>query len=610
SESSSLGSFLAGLDLKVVIEALSDSQLTRTSQLTQRTNQFNFTTRRRTESELQAIRQNGKQEVFTVSVSDRFGDYGLVGAMILQPAANALVVDSFLLSCRVLGRGVEHQMLARLGRIALRHGLEVLDVHFLPTTKNRPAFNFLESVAAQYRQSLSGGYVYRLPAELVVGLKLDPNDVEAHQSETPGPARAIPKPEAVGTDWKNRCRRIALEGSDARMILQKIEQRSQTRAEDQGTYVAPRTEMEEMLCKIWEEFLRVDRVGIKDNFFESGGHSLLAVRLFAEIEKQTGRKLPLVTIFQHSTIERLAATLSEQSQGARSSMVAIQPHGTKPPLFLIHGAGGDVLWGYANLSAHLGTDQPVYGIKSRALNGAEEFTSLEEMGAFYVRQVCRFQKRGPYQLGGYCFGGNVAYEMARQLQAQGEEVALVALLDSAPANGSYEKMKWWQPSFALKFMINSYFWLDDFLHTEAQERRTFVLRKTRAWRRKLAGKIFNRAADPTVVDLEEVIDVSKFPEHELRLWQLHLNTLAAHVSRPYSGRVTLFRTRGQPLFCSLEDDFGWGKLVGNGVDIRLVPGSHESIFLEPAVQSLAEQLNSCLARVTTAGPTQEAMKSA
>ncbi|MDB6112376.1 MAG: FkbH like protein, partial [Pedosphaera sp.] len=136
SESSTLGNFLAGLDLKVVIEALSESQLSRTSQLTQRTNQFNFTTRRRTESELQAIRQNGNPEVFTVSVSDRFGDYGLVGTMILRPATNALVVDSFLLSCRVLGRGVEHQMLARLGKIALRHGLEVVDVHFVPTTNS------------------------------------------------------------------------------------------------------------------------------------------------------------------------------------------------------------------------------------------------------------------------------------------------------------------------------------------------------------------------------------------------------------------------------------------------------------------------------------------
>jgi amino acid adenylation domain-containing protein/FkbH-like protein len=610
SETSGLGDFLAGLNLKVGMEVMSDSQLIRASQLTQRTNQFNFTTRRRTESELQAVRQGDKHQVLTVSVSDRFGDYGLVGMMIWQTAAGALEVDTFLLSCRVLGRGVEHQMLARLGKMALRQGLDLVDIHFVPSAKNRPAFNFLESVAAQYRQSLNGGYVYRVPAELAVGLKLNPTAFDDRRSESQAPPRGVPAREPGGVGWKTRWRRIALEANDARHILQTIEERSRPRANDQHTYVAPRTDIEEMLCKIWEEFLRVKRVGVQDNFFELGGHSLLAVRLFAEVEKQTGRKLPLVTIFQNATVEQLAAVLSQQSGGTRSSVVAIQSQGAKPPLFLIHGAGGDVLWGYANLSAHLGTDQPVYGIKSRALNGAEEFTSLEDMAAFYVRQVRRFQKKGPYQLGGYCFGGNVAYEMARQFQAQGEAVALVALLDSAPANGSYEQMKWWQPSFALKFMINSYYWLDDFCHTKMQERREFVFRKARAWRRKLARKVFNAAAGPVEVDLEEVIDLSRFPEHELRLWQLHLNALATHVSRPYSGRVTLFRTRGQPLFCSLEDDFNWGELVGGGVDIRLVPGSHESIFVEPAVQSLAKELKSCLMGATTGGTAQEALKSA
>src|SRR5581483_9346233 len=125
-----------------------------------------------------------------------------------------------------------------------------------------------------------------------------------------------------------------------------IEEQLRPRGGNAGSYVAPRTETEEMLCRLWQSLLRVERVGIRDNFFELGGHSLLAVRLFAEVEKLTGKKLPLVTLFQHSTVEQLALMIEQRSGAVRSSLVAIQAHGTRPPLFLIHGAGGDVLWGY------------------------------------------------------------------------------------------------------------------------------------------------------------------------------------------------------------------------------------------------------------------------
>lgn len=197
--------------------------------------------------------------------------------------------------------------------------------------------------------------------------------------------------------------------------------------------------------------------------------------------------------------------------------------------------------------------------------------------------------------------------MARQLRARGEEVALVALLDCAPANGSYEILPWWRPGFAFKFMRNLYYWLADFSKLKTETRREFVARKARVWRRKLARKFSwkSRTKPGTEVDLEEVIEVSKFPENELQLWQRHLNALAVHVSRPYPGRVTLFRTRGQPLFCSLEEDFGWGKLAAGGVDIRLVAGAHESIFTEPAVQHLAAELKASIAEATAAQKTNQ-----
>src|SRR6185295_18712292 len=113
----------------------------------------------------------------------------------------------------------------------------------------------------------------------------------------------------------------------------------------------------------------------------------------------------------------------------RSPLVPVQPKGSRPPLFLVHGAGGDVLWGYANLAKHLHPEQPLYGIKSRGRLGLDEFDRLEEMASYYLEEIRAVQPRGPYYLGGYCFGGNVAYEMARQLRERGEQVAFVALID-------------------------------------------------------------------------------------------------------------------------------------------------------------------------------------
>jgi thioesterase domain-containing protein/acyl carrier protein len=467
-------------------------------------------------------------------------------------------------------------------------------VHFHPSAKNKPALDFLQSVGAAFKQPLNGGFVYAFPADDAAKIAFNADNAEPAAPDTASVSNGERPAAAAASGVKfNRCRAIALELNDPALIHQVIEGRAELRSGAQADYVAPRTDVEKQICVLWQKLLHIERVGATDNFFELGGHSLLAVRLFAELEKLTGRKLPLVTLFQAPTVEELARLVDDGNRG-RSVLVPVREKGSRPPLFLVHGAGGDVLWGYANLAKHLSAEQPIYGIKSRGQIGLDEFENIEDMARFYLQEVRALQPHGPYFLGGYCFGGNVAYEMARQLRSQGERVAQLLMIDASPSNAGFERLLWWQPAFHYRFARNLFYWLTDFLTLlDRNEQRRFIVRKARVLWRKLAAKL-GRRKNSGEVDLDEVIDVNHFPESELKYWQIHLNALVAHVERPYAGHVTLLRTRGQPIFCSFADDFCWGKLARGGVTVKRIPGSHENIFVEPNVKFLAEQIEECL----------------
>lgn len=197
--------------------------------------------------------------------------------------------------------------------------------------------------------------------------------------------------------------------------------------------VEPRTMIETQLHAIWEQVLGRSGLSMHDNFFDLGGHSLLAVRLFAQIERIIGSRLPISTLFQAPTLAQLAARLEHEGFTLPwSSLVAIQPNGSKPPIFLVPGLGGNVVC-YSRLARLLGHEQPVYGLQSRGLDGCEvPFERIEPMAAHYISEIRRVQPAGPYYLGGTCFGGVVAYEMAQQLRSAGEEVAFLVLIETWP----------------------------------------------------------------------------------------------------------------------------------------------------------------------------------
>ena len=193
----------------------------------------------------------------------------------------------------------------------------------------------------------------------------------------------------------------------------------------------PPDELERRLIAIWERSLDLDVVGSDDDFFELGGHSLLAVEVFDTIERAFGRRLPLSTIFEAPTVRRLAAVLREDGwEQPRDGLVTLTPTGTRPPLFFVAAGDGNSV-GFGALARRLGPDQPFYGLQQRGINGgALLHTSVEAMAAYYLRLVRRVRKHGPYLLGGRCLGAFVAYEMACRLEKQGEEVALLVVLDS------------------------------------------------------------------------------------------------------------------------------------------------------------------------------------
>ncbi len=198
-----------------------------------------------------------------------------------------------------------------------------------------------------------------------------------------------------------------------------------------GEYIAPRTDVEQQLAEIWQELMGLEKVSVIDNFFALGGRSLVAVQIMARIEKLTGKRLPLATLFEHSTIERLAVRLNVDSKSITwESLVPIKPKGSKMPIYIVHGAGLNVLL-FNALAMNMDAEQPVYGLQAKGLNGVDEpLDVMEEIAANYIAEIVVQNPTGPYALAGYSLGGTIAYEMAHQLMEAGKEVKMLAVFDT------------------------------------------------------------------------------------------------------------------------------------------------------------------------------------
>ena len=599
--------FLAKLALKIEISEPSASQLPRVSQLTQRTNQFNFTTIRRSESEIQQLSQSGL-ECRIVEVSDRFGDYGLVGEMIFSCSEDAIDTDTFLLSCRVLGRGVEHAMLNHLAEIAKERGLSRVDITYISTKKNLPALNFLDSLGTDFKQLLNQGYRYCLPVEFAAAFSYKP---QAAQPTSEGDAvvkAAVATGAATPQTGKSaRLNRIANELYAPEQILQQIESQQRQQKTSRATYlqqslVAPRTETEQVLAALWAKLLRIEAVGITDDYFELGGTSLLAVELFTQIEKLFGKKLPLTTIVEAPKIEQLAHLLDQSGLGIRESLVLLKDGEGKPPLFLIHDGDGETML-YLNLARRLKPEHQVYGIQPYSRDRHPILhTRIVDMAAYYSEKIRIIQSEGPYLLGGMCAGGNLAFEVARQLQSQGQKVALVALIDAADVQAGKRIGR-----------INSQR-LSRFSAALSQNNQLSPQKRLFHSLSKVKEKAINLIIYETQTKIQNIWDKAKmmllryYLDEKLPMPQFlqnipvriaYLFAEKEYVPQGlYQGEVVLFRaTEGEgdnePYINIYSDSLlGWGKRVTDGVRAYDIPGGHSSMLQEPNVQVMAEKMQS------------------
>lgn len=351
------------------------------------------------------------------------------------------------------------------------------------------------------------------------------------------------------------------------------------------SYTAPRSETEQLLATIWEECLEVEKIDVFSDFFELGGHSLMAVKLMTKIEKATKIRLPLSALLEYPTIEKLGMFMDKDNRSdTLDSLVPIKQGGNKTPLYIVHGGDYNVLIFHA-LAKNLDDDQPVYGIQARGLNGIDEpHACVKEMASYYISEIMKSNPEGPYALSGYSFGGIIAFEMARQLIAQGKKVNTVALLDS--------------------YVFPNYYYADP-------------LRKKIASAMYTVGKVFFgvRTMFCSVNNFNRRIGLIKNgffqkylkmkhgreKHHEmlhnwpLKLDEMHDLAIRRYTIVPQDIEVDLLRVSKNDIYFAHDTKYlGWKEIALKGVCKHMIPGNHLDMFSPPNDKKLGRILQGIL----------------
>lgn len=327
---------------------------------------------------------------------------------------------------------------------------------------------------------------------------------------------------------------------------------------ESAALTAPRDIVELQLTKLWEQILGVRPVGLDDNFFEMGGHSMLAVRLLIQIEAAFKQKLPLATLFQTPTIAELAQVLRrEKPVVSTSSLVALQVSGSKPPIFCVPGILGNVFIDLKDLVRHLEPDQPVYGFQ----DGPQNPTRIKSLASLFIEEMQTIQPEGPYRLAGICFGGVIAFEMAQQLQARHQKVEMLALIEPSPPPIAGLKSYMGVISNLTRRLFKRFsHHLDNFAQRSPVEQQAYL-----GLKRKLVGNMWARAG---------------------------------YTVHPYAGSIMLFLTKETLAKAGANHYLDWPELALAGAKVIEIPGSHNAItgaddtlISETSMRELAKALN-------------------
>jgi amino acid adenylation domain-containing protein len=362
-----------------------------------------------------------------------------------------------------------------------------------------------------------------------------------------------------------------------------LEAQDLARAQGSGAgpaaYQPPRDPLELRLCRIWEELLRVGRVGIRDSFFALGGSSLAAIRLQILVERSFGWRFDLAALFRAPTIEGIAGHVRRRGAARFGSLVELGAGGSGRPVFWVHPAGGEVLC-YADLVRRLGGDRPHYGVRAKGLQAGETpRDQLAAMAAAYVEEVLAVDPAGPQVLGGWSLGGVLAFEMARQLQAAGREVPLVVLIDTqAPEAELRDGLSDWDllGAFAQGLGLQDRFLLPD------EDERSPV-----AFDASLARLLDRAQADGVLPAGLELADMQRI----FAVQRGNSRALRGYTGGTYDGRLLLMRAAERADRNDLRR--GWDRLAPR-LEVHEVPGNHHTLVREPHVRHLAERVRICL----------------
>jgi len=351
-------------------------------------------------------------------------------------------------------------------------------------------------------------------------------------------------------------------------------------------YAAPRTNVEKMLADIWSEYLGLKKISIYDNFFELGGHSLIAVKVMTKIERLTGKRLPLASLFEKPTIERMARLLNLDATAITwDALVPIKTGGAKMPLYIVHGAGLNVLL-FNAVAMGLSPDQPVYGLQAKGLNGIDEpLTRIEDMAAHYIDSILAQNPGGPYALAGFSFGGIIAYEMARQLQEMGREVNLVALFDTNAYNTIFydpigTKLRK-QFSYYANNIVHTLKFVNGFSNT--------VVEKSTLLKRKVIRRYWS---------LTKKQDQPGFFGYSHKIDKCNQEALVRYQLKPQNIKVDVFKAETRTFYVKDTAFLGWRPFALNGVTVHNIPGEHNTIFKAPNDKIFAAELQKCLDRIS------------